>query len=219
MAKDPAFLFYPNDYLGGTMGMTFEQKGAYMDLLMLQFNRGHMTKHMMGQVVGHLLDELLVKFEIDDEGLYFNRRLEEEQKKRKIFVDSRLNNISGANQYTKKSGHMDGHTSSRMENTNKDEIIITELGSAKVKEIANEVWKDQIWKEQICMGLSIKVDELQKWLAMFNSSIASDKIPNFDKSSYKKMSRGWINAQRQKGVTVETAAGKTSNAPKLSKLS
>jgi len=38
MAKDPAFLFYPNDYIGGTMGMTFEEKGAYIELLMLQFN-------------------------------------------------------------------------------------------------------------------------------------------------------------------------------------
>ena len=46
MAKDPAFLFYPNDWLGGTMGMTFEEKGAYMELLMMQFNRGHMTSHM-----------------------------------------------------------------------------------------------------------------------------------------------------------------------------
>ena len=27
MAKDPAFLFYPGDWLGGTMGMTLEEKG------------------------------------------------------------------------------------------------------------------------------------------------------------------------------------------------
>jgi hypothetical protein len=50
MSKDPAFLFYPNDYIGGTMGMTFEEKGAYMELLMLQFNRGHMTTHMIGHM-------------------------------------------------------------------------------------------------------------------------------------------------------------------------
>ena len=50
MAKDPAFLFYPNDYIGGTMGMTFEEKGAYIELLMLQFNRGHMTTHMIGHM-------------------------------------------------------------------------------------------------------------------------------------------------------------------------
>jgi hypothetical protein len=52
--KDPAFLFYPNDWIGGTMGMTFEEKGAYMELLMMQFNRGHMTSHMIAQTVGQL---------------------------------------------------------------------------------------------------------------------------------------------------------------------
>ena len=42
MSKDPAFLFYPADYIIGTMGMSFEEKGAYMELLMMQFSRGHM---------------------------------------------------------------------------------------------------------------------------------------------------------------------------------
>jgi hypothetical protein len=93
-----------------------------------------------------------------------------------------------------------------------------EVGSEKVKEIANLVWQDQIWKEQICMGLGMKVDELQKWLAMFNSSVASDRVANFDKSSYKKMSRGWIQRQKQKGIVVETGLSKTSTAPTLTRL-
>jgi hypothetical protein len=99
-----------------------------------------------------------------------------------------------------------------------NEIEIKELGSERVKDVANEVWKDQIWKEQICMGLGMKMDELQKWLAMFNSSIASDKVPNFDKSAYKKMSRGWIQKQKQKGTVVETGLAKTSTAPTLTRL-
>jgi uncharacterized protein YdaU (DUF1376 family) len=57
MAKDPAFLFYPNDYIGGTMGMTFEEKGAYIELLMLQFNRGHMDGHMIGHMTTHMENE------------------------------------------------------------------------------------------------------------------------------------------------------------------
>lgn len=36
MTKSPAFLFYPGDWLGGTLGMTLEEKGAYMELLILQ---------------------------------------------------------------------------------------------------------------------------------------------------------------------------------------
>jgi len=126
MAKDPAFLFYPNDWVGGTMGMTFEEKGAYMELLMMQFNRGHMTYHMMGQVVGQLLDKVLDKFTKDADGLYFNKRLEDEQNKRKSFVDSRLNNKSGKNQYKKKgstAGHMTNHMSSHMENENINTVV------------------------------------------------------------------------------------------------
>ena len=70
MAKDPPFLFYPNDWIGGTMGMTFEEKGAYMELLMAQFNRGHMTTHMIGQIVGQHWDTIQDKFVQDDKGLY-----------------------------------------------------------------------------------------------------------------------------------------------------
>ena len=85
MSKDPAFLFYPNDYIGGTMGMTFEQKGAYVELLMLQFNRGHMTLCEIKQVLNHKNDHLWnaikSKFIIDDKGMYYNERLESEQKK------------------------------------------------------------------------------------------------------------------------------------------
>lgn len=119
MAKDPAFLFYPNDYIGGTMGMTFEEKGAYIELLMMQFNRGHMTSHMIGQTIGQLWDTVKVKFIQDSKGLWFNKRLEEEQTKRKMFTDSRKNNLSGKNQYTDVSGHMSNH----MEDENKDVII------------------------------------------------------------------------------------------------
>ncbi len=112
MSKDPAFLFYPNDWLGGTMGMTFEEKGAYMELLMMQCNRGHMTTRMVGQAVGEIWDKVQDKFTKDNDGLWYNRRLEEEQLKRKTFVDSRYNNLKGNNQHTKRIGH----TTSRMEN-------------------------------------------------------------------------------------------------------
>lgn len=126
MSKDPAFLFYPNDWLGGTLGMTFEEKGAYLELLMLQFNRGHMAGHMIGQTVGQLWDKIQDKFIQDDKGLWFNERLEIEQEKRKAFTESRRNNIEGKNQYTnknKKRGHMTSHMTGHMENENRNEDI------------------------------------------------------------------------------------------------
>jgi hypothetical protein len=123
MAKDPAFLFYPNDWIGGTMGMSLEDKGAYMEVLMMQFNVGHMTSHMIGQVVGQKWDNIKHKFRMDSEGKYYNERLELEKEKRKTFTKSRQNNITGKNQYSKNKnllGHMDGHTTSHMENENEN---------------------------------------------------------------------------------------------------
>lgn len=118
MGKDPAFLFYPGDWLGGTIGMTLEQKGAYLELLMLQFNRGHMTKDMIGQTIGHLWVTVQDKFMQDDKGLWYNERLDIEKEKRKNFVSSRRNNKEGKNQYKKEVGHMTSH----MENENRDVI-------------------------------------------------------------------------------------------------
>jgi len=123
MAKDPAFLFYPNDYIGGTMGMTFEEKGAYIELLMMQFNRGHMTSHMIGQTVGQLWENIKQKFIIDENGLYYNVRLEVEQNKRKEYSKSRRNNLEGHNQYTKKKKKEVAHMTSHMEDENEDVII------------------------------------------------------------------------------------------------
>jgi uncharacterized protein YdaU (DUF1376 family) len=129
MAKDPAVLWYPGDYIGGTMGMTFEEKGAYVELLMLQFLRGHMTSHMIGQTLGQtggqIWDRIKDKFQQDPEGLYYNERMELEIKRRQSYVKSRGNNLSGKNQYSKRgdkiSAHMDGHMTSHMENENEIE--------------------------------------------------------------------------------------------------
>ena len=118
MAKDPAFLFYPNDFIGGTMGMTLEEKGSYMELLMMQFNRGHMTSHMIGQTIGQNWDKIKEKFKIDECGSFYNERLEEEINKRKSFTASRKNNLEGKNQYSKKSEKKEGHMTSHMENEN-----------------------------------------------------------------------------------------------------
>lgn len=149
--KDPAFLFYPNDYIGGTLGMTFEQKGAYIELLMTQFNRGHMTSHMIGQVLGQnggqIWDIIKDKFKVDENGCFYNDRLEIEQNKRKSYTDSRKNNIDGKNQYsekhkkhTKKIDHIDGHMTSHMEDENRNEIdnIID-----NIKSLFNEKYFDK----------------------------------------------------------------------------
>lgn len=144
MAKDPAFLFYPGDWLGGTLGMTLEEKGAYMEVLMLQFNRGHMGGHMCAQVVGQLWDKIQHKFKQDEKGLWYNERLETEKNNRKSFTDSRKNNLKGNNQHTKKTGHKKGHMTSHMENEDEDENIDTTI-NIPYSEKFKKVWAK--WKQ------------------------------------------------------------------------
>lgn len=83
-----------------------------------------MTEHMIGQTVGQLWVNVQDKFVKDADGMYYNIRLEEEVEKRKRFVESRLNNVSGKNQYSKKIAHKEGHMTFRMENENENENII-----------------------------------------------------------------------------------------------
>jgi uncharacterized protein YdaU (DUF1376 family) len=134
MAKDPAFLFYPNDYIGGTMGMTFEEKGAYIELLMLQFNRGHMDAHMINHTVGQLWEKIKNKFIKDEQGLWFNERLDIEKTKRKAFSESRRNNISGKNQHTK--GHMTNH----MEDVNVNRVVNKNRSKVEILDTKFEEW-------------------------------------------------------------------------------
>lgn len=95
MAKDPAFLFYPGDWLGGTMGFSIEEKGAYLELLILQFNTGSFTEAQAKQVLSickaDAFENIKHKFILRD-GKYINQRLFDEILKRKQFSESRRNN-------------------------------------------------------------------------------------------------------------------------------
>lgn len=217
MAKDPAFLFFPGDWLGGTMTFTRSHKGAYMDLLMCQHSVGHMSLQEIRQVLGDSdfseMWELVLKrkFKQDEDGKFYNQKLEDEIIKRKNFTESRSKNLSS------KPTHMETHMEPLMENGNGN-INSIEIGSEKVKEIANMAWKDQAWKEQLCMGLSIDMPALQRWMALFNASVCNDSIPDFNKSKYKKMLRGWIDKQRSKGVKIEDSNQTKLSAPRLTKI-
>lgn len=93
----------------------------------------------------------------------------------------------------------------------------SEIGSERTQVVAREVWNDQIWREQICMGRSLTTDHLQKWMSRFNASICNDTVEGFDHKKYKKMFQGWLAKRLSQGDSVETPNGpvKTSNAAPL----
>lgn len=207
MAKDPAFLFYPNDWLGGTLGMTFEEKGAYMELLMLQFNRGHMTSHMMGHMVGQNLDKLLHKFTKDENGLYYNVRLDEEKEKRKTFTASRRNNITGTNQHTKnnhkKEGHKGGHMSSHMENENNNTIISNKEDKIeKSKQLWNYLLNSKKWIEPLIMKHETNRTLIALSLKDFFAIQNLIENPREDAEEVKKHFGNWLKTNPPKKVAA-----------------
>jgi len=139
MAKDPAFLFYPGDYISGTMYLDFECKGAYMDLLMLQFQKDHMTLHMIKQVLGHKFDHIwpLIsdKF-MESEGKFWNQRLRTEKENRITFCQSRRKNRLSNN-------HMNNHMSSHMEDEDINSISFPERRQKAEDMIVVEMMK--VW--------------------------------------------------------------------------
>lgn len=90
--KDPAFLFYSNDFLSGTMLMTDEEIGQYIKLLCLQHQKGHLKEKDMLNICNTYNEEIFSKFKKDEEGNYYNERLEEEITRRKKYSESRRNN-------------------------------------------------------------------------------------------------------------------------------
>lgn len=128
MGKDPAVLFYTGDFLVGTMKMNFAQKGRYIQLLCLQHQDGHLSEDDMLEVCGGYDEKIFSKFVKDDNGRYYNERMEAESIKRRRFVESRQRNLvkpdkeEQVKDHTNShmESHMANHTESRMENENRN---------------------------------------------------------------------------------------------------
>lgn len=106
--RDPAFLFYPADFLIGTMDMTDEEVGIYIRLLCRQHQKGNIAPDakINGRLMSDLPAEILSKFRKDNQGNYYNKRLKAEIDKRKKYSESRKRNGSKGG---RPKNHMDNH--------------------------------------------------------------------------------------------------------------
>jgi hypothetical protein len=91
MAKDPAFLFYSNDFLSGTFTMSDEQVGKYIRLLCLQHQKYELSEKDMLNICKSYDEDIYCKFLVNN-GKYFNERLRNEAERRKAYSLSRKAN-------------------------------------------------------------------------------------------------------------------------------
>lgn len=118
MAKDPAFLFYYQDFLVGVDHMTDEQIGQYIKCLCHQANRGSIREQHMKNIC-KTSDNLVIikeKFVPNENGDLINIRLSVEQEKRRKFSESRRNNRLQTNICKT----LDKHMENENEDVNKD---------------------------------------------------------------------------------------------------
>ena len=136
MAKDPAFLFYPNDFDCATRFFTDEEVGIYLRLLIAQFQNGRLSEKHMNIICKTYNKDIYLKFLRDINGLYYNERLENELIKRKEYSESRSKNRKSKKDI---SNSYDEH----MENEN--ESIINTL---TINKNSNEIKDSNYWEDE-----------------------------------------------------------------------
>lgn len=124
MAKDPAFLFYYQDFAYGTRKMTWEEKGVYIELLCEQADIGHLSINDIQRVLKnsmHIWNSICYKFAQDDNGCFYNEILETHINKRKKYTESRRNNLKTPHMNSHMKPHMKPHMENVNENRNENE--------------------------------------------------------------------------------------------------
>lgn len=165
--KDPAFLFYYQDFLVGTDEMTNEEVGAYIRCLCHQAHKGHISEKHMKNICNSSEIHNVIKSKFiseNNDGLFINSRLKLEIEKRQKYTESRSNNRKGK---TKDNKDIPITYEKHMENENED--IIENINSNKeYSEIKNKL-TDEMWKETFCRNSGItsetfdlKMDEFLK---------------------------------------------------------
>lgn len=159
MSKDPAFLFYSSDFLTGTLLMSMEQKGKFITLLCIQHQKGHLSEKDMLHICGSYDEDVFTKFQKDEQGKFYNIRLEEEVGKRKAYSESRRNN-------RKKKEDMNNTSLSyveHMENENENENLIEKKKVARFQKPTIEQLKEYMTEQ----GMN---DIAENWLNHYEAN-------------------------------------------------
>jgi len=96
-AKDPAIIFYTSDFYMGTRNWDNEQVGKYIRLLCIQHLNDGVEEDDLDTYQARDDEKIMSKFKKCDDGMYRNKRLQEEIDKRRAFSESRRKNRSKKN--------------------------------------------------------------------------------------------------------------------------
>ena len=185
MAKDPAVLFYYQDFLVGTEFMEDEDVGKYIRILCHQFDKGKLTERQVlsickASAIENIEPEILIKLKKDNNGLYYNERAKLEKEKRANFSKSRRDNALGIKSKKASAKHMED----KDKDVNKDKkkkhkygeyknVLLTDIELQKIKDKFPN-WEELIKK--IDEGIEMKGYKYKShYLAIVNVWSKNDK--------------------------------------------
>lgn len=177
MSKDPAFLFYTNDFQSGTLFFTDEQVGKYIRLLMAQHQHGHLSEKQVLFICKTHDTEVLSKFVKDENGMYFNEKLESVINARAKFTESRRNNRLGKKKDNSEQQEVNNTSNSyveHMENENEIENINKDE-NGKTKKFPFKKSLLDLGVDEIVVDTFLEVRKKKKAV---NSELAFTKISN-----------------------------------------
>lgn len=198
MAKDPAFLFYSQDFFTGCATLSFEDKGKFIHLLCLMHQQGRMNEETIRFLVGSISVNLKSKFLVDENGFWYNNRLEEEIKKRNKFTKSRHDNGLKGGRPPKNKKPLGLPTDNHMGNENIDYINSLTNGngvwSAEKKLFLNA----EQWQYKQCSEYQISKVALMGYIEAFLKCIDLQEDFKSEKE-LKKHCANWL----RKNVSVD----------------
>lgn len=200
MAKDPAVLWYWNDWAGGTSTFSRHLKGCYIDLLHAQFNVGRLSLSEIKTVLGvdfSTWETLKKKFKQDENGNFYNERAEEEKQKRLDFSEKQRKNRLGK---TKSTSQVKPFLENRNENENKDLIVECKI---------NEILNSENWINEVALKNGSNSPATYILLVAFlQDQKLKDEIAHRELKEIKSHFINWLKIQLSKKTS---ANGKTTN--------
>ena len=145
--KDPAVLFYFQDFLVGTEFMTDDEVGKYIRILCHQADKGALTEVQLKRICrcNQVPGAIIEKLKQDENGNYYQQRMKIEREKRVSYSDSRRKNRES------KKEDMNNICESyekHMENENENENINEDIKESKEEKLKKREiqFKSEVYK-------------------------------------------------------------------------
>lgn len=189
--------------------MTDDEVGKYIRLLCFQHQSGHFSKEAMEQICrGNAPASVLSKFKIDENGLYYNCRLDLEKEKRKESAEFQRQRALKRWHQSGNAGALPLEDENANEDRNLNAIVIKKgvKGEVKYTQDFETFWA--LWTAEVDRAARGKKPAFEKaWMRLpgdFNLQAILDGVRRYGKfildrhiePDKVKMAQGWLNDRR-----------------------